>query len=192
MPSEPWLDLFAKYASKTGFQLVPIPSLEGAPLLSTSARLWRAPYAQMLVLPIVQVAEHELRLSARIGQEWLDLASMAVEREDHKVMDAYLVLVLGENVPRQMLGAVRDIELDPTACRKHVVWPLPGNEADIVWRRFLRVTPVGLPYSPTAAGMTNTPVLASEFEQSLLDSVKNLQGRAAASLHAQRPAGSGS
>jgi hypothetical protein len=190
MPAESWKTPLAKFAAKAGFETAPIVALVGAPNLPVTALLWRSRYAHLLVVPIETATETALRAAAALGQEWLDVSCMAEERTDHRVMDAYLLLVSGEPLPGSLFAIVQEIELDPTACRKHVVWPYPGadeEDEEIVWRRLLRVTALGLPASPAASGMTNTPVLNSEFQIRLLKDVKDLRGRAAARQHAEHP-----
>lgn len=185
MVTNSWEAVFRHYASQTGFSSAPLPTLTGAPVLPPKATLWRSTYAQILTIEFNLPTPDILQGHAKVGQEWLDVSSMALERNDHTVMDAYLLLVSLAALPREMLYVVRDIELDPTSCRKHVAWPLPGDSDDIVWRRLLRVTVLGLPISPQASGMTNTPTLNSDFEIRLLEDVKNLKGRPAARRHVE-------
>lgn len=187
MPPEGWKVPLAKFAAQAGFANVVIESLSGAPKLPATAVLWRSSYAQLLVVPIEDTTERGLRVAAELGQEWLDVSCMAQERTDHRVMDAYLLLVSDDPLTNTQFAAVQEIELDPTACRKHVAWPFPGTEDEIVWRRLLRVTALGLPTSPAASGMTNTPALISEFQKNLLQDVKDLKGRPAARQHAEHP-----
>jgi hypothetical protein len=186
--TDDWKVPLANYASKAGFAEATIEPLLGAPDLSTEARLWRSSYAQFLVLPIKSMTEAALRAAAEVGQEWLDLSCMAEERTDHRVMDAYLLIVSDDPLPDALFAAVQEIELDPTSCRKHVAWPCDdGEEEEIIWRRLLRVTALGLPTSPAAHGMTNTPLLKTEFHRRLLKDVKDLKGKPAARQHAEHP-----
>jgi hypothetical protein len=182
-----WKDSLAKFAKLAGFAEVELPVLTGAPALPDGARLWSASYAQLLALPVSETNGTALQSAAATGQQWLDLCCIEAERTDHWVMDAYLLLLSADTLPDALFATVQEIELDPTACRKHVAWPLPGNDADSVWRRLLRVTVLGLPPSPEASGMTNSPVLASDFQKQLLKDVKALNGKPAARQHAENP-----
>ncbi|MFI4985933.1 MAG: hypothetical protein ACHQF3_00670 [Alphaproteobacteria bacterium] len=187
MPPKDWKEPLARFATKAGFATAQTKHLSGAPELPAGAILWRSSYAQLLALPLAEANEQSLRDAARIGQEWLDVASMEQERADHQVFDAYLLLISSNPVLENLFSLVSEIELDPTACRKHVAWPETGLDTDVVWRRMLRVTVLGLPASPTASGMTNTPLLVTDFEKNLLKDVKALKGRAAAHQHAEQP-----
>lgn len=182
-----WGNSLAKFAKLAGFAEMHIPALMGAPELPSSARLWSAAYAQLLALPVADASATALQSAAAIGQQWLDLCCIEAERSDHRVMDAYLLLLSAETLPDTLFGTVQEIELDPTACRKHVAWPSPGEDEDTVWRRLLRVTVLGLPPSPEASGMTNSPILASDFQKKLLKDVKALKGKPAARQHAEHP-----
>jgi hypothetical protein len=187
MTSNLWKNTLAKFAMKAGFETAAIEPLEGAPSLPVTAISWRSTYARLLVLAVEAATKEALLATAALGQDWLDVCCMAEERSNHRVMDAYLLLVSDDPIPEELFGAVQEIELDPTACRKHVVWPCSGADAEIVWRRLLRVTALGLPASPAAKGMTNTPILPTELQRRLLKDVKDLKGRAAARQHAEHP-----
>lgn len=182
-----WQSPLAKFAKLAGFAEANIPTLSGAPDLPPSARLWSASYAHLLALPVTEASALALQSAAAIGQQWLDLCCIEAERSDHRVMDAYLLLLSAESLPDALFATVQEIELDPTACRKHVAWPLPGEAEDTVWRRLLRVTVLGLPPSPEASGMTNSPTLESDFQKQLLKDVKALKGKPAARKHAENP-----
>jgi hypothetical protein len=116
---------------------------------------------------------------------------MLQERTEKRVIDAYLLLVLPDLLPDTLFSIVSEIELEPTTCRKHVAWPVPGADEELVWRRLLRVTALGLPDSPTAGGMTNTPELKSDLQKLLLTDVKDRKGKPAARQHAIQPIGGG-
>jgi hypothetical protein len=187
MSADGWAAPLKKFAQKVGFENADFAEVPGAPKLPSTAVLWRSAYAQLLVLPITDTTEEKLRAAAGVGQEWLDASCMVQERADQRVVDAYLLLILSDMLPDTLFSLVREIELDPTTCRKHVAWPVPGTDDEIVWRRLLRVTALGLPDSPTASGMTNTPVLESDLQKLLLTDVKELKGKPAARQHAEHP-----
>lgn len=180
-----WKSPLGRFANLAGFVLSDLPAPDGAPELPPDAHLWRAPYAQLLALPIRKTDADSLMSAAAIGQQWLDLSCIEAERDDHRVMDAYLLLLSEEPMPDELFATIQEIELDPTACRKHVAWPLAGEDEEAIWRRLLRVTVLGLPPSPESSGMTNSPILDSEFEKRLLEDVKELKGKAAARKHAK-------
>lgn len=182
-----WHTSLAKFAKLAGFVETDLPTLTGAPALPPSARLWCAGYARLLSLPVADVSDAALQSYATTGQQWLDLCCIEAERSDHRVMDAYLLLISAETLPDELFATVQAIELDPTACRKHVAWPWPGDDEDTVWRRLLRVTVLGLPPSPEASGMTNSPILSTDFQKQLLKDVKALKGKPAARQHAEHP-----
>lgn len=182
-----WQNSLAKFAKFAGFTEVSIPTLAGAPELPSGTRLWSAAYAQLLALPVVETNATALQNARMIGQQWLDLCCIEAERNDHRVMEGYLLLLSAETMPDVLFTTVQEIELDPTACRKHVAWPLPGEDEDTVWRRLLRVTVLGLPASPEASGMTNSPILTSDLQKELLNDVKALKGKPAARHHAETP-----
>jgi hypothetical protein len=182
-----WQNPLAKFAALADFAEAKVPVLTGAPPLPSTAQLWSASYAYLLALPVSETTIDALRAAAPVGQEWLDLCCIEAERNDHRVMDAYLVLLNAETLPDTLFATVQEIELDPTACRKHVAWPLSGDDDDTVWHRLLRVTVLGLPTSPQASGMTNSPILDSELQKRLLRDVKALKGKPAARQHAENP-----
>lgn len=182
------LDLIARYAVPVGFQRIGLPALEGVPAIPPSSILWNAPYAQMLVISLEETNENALRQMVRSGQEWLDLSCAAQERSARNVIDGYLVLLLSE-VPGDALKVViRELELDPTACRKHFAWPVAAtNDADFAWARLLRVTSLGIPPSPELTGMTGSPLLDTPLQVRLLEDIKQLKGGNAARQHAENP-----
>jgi hypothetical protein len=182
-----WQNPLAKFAALAGFAQAKLPLLVGAPELPATAELWSASYARLLALPVSVTTHDALHAAALAGQEWLDLCCIEAERNDHRVMDAYLVLLSAQTLPDTLFATVQEIELDPTACRKHVAWPLSGDDDETVWRRLLRVTVLGLPPSPEASGMTNSPILESELQKRLLKDVKALKGKPAARQHSENP-----
>lgn len=187
MAADSWLAPLTKFARKVGFVQTSLGDVQGAPDLPSGSVLWRSAYAQLLVVPIINVTDENLRSTVAIGQEWLDASCMAQERSEQRVIDAYLLLILPERLPPELFQVVSEIELDPTTCRKHVAWPVPGVDDEIIWRSLLRVTSLGLPDSPTASGMTNTPTLSSGLQKMLLTDVKDLKGKPAARQHAEHP-----
>jgi hypothetical protein len=185
MATDVWAAPLARYAHKVGLEQASFVDVSGAPKLPSTAILWRSTYAQLLVLSVARATAETLRAAADVGQEWLDASCMTQERAEKRVVDAYLLLILPDLLPETLFPLVQEIELDPTTCRKHVAWPMPGTDEEIVWRRLLRVTALGLPASPTASGMTNTPMLASNLQKLLLTDVKDLNGKPAARQHAE-------
>ena len=181
---EDGLKIVEKYARLSGFGEMHIPSLTHAPHLPADVRYWKSAYAQFLVIPTQEITETSLRANAQIGQEWLDLACIQQEQSLGHVVDGYLLQILNSRPAEQLLRLVRTIELNPTGCRKHVAWPLPNRDGELRWLRIFRVTALGIPPSPSAAGMPGSPLLSDELESEILDTIRSLKSpRQAAIAH---------
>lgn len=172
-------------ASQVGFARAALPSVPHAPTLPISTAFWTASYAQLLLMVAPSSADSDLRIAAKVGQEWLDLACMQKEQIAGKVIDGY-VLILMESPPTdEVKVTIHSIELDPRACRKHFAWPDPSSDdVDLTWQRIYRVTALGIPESPETAKMTGSPLLLSSFEKQLLADIKEFKATDAARRHA--------
>ena len=106
MANNAWQSLLTHYANRVGFvksrKLASYPVHQNCK--TRPAMLWKSPYAQLLALPGLQPNEQELRNAANCGQEWLDVSCMVEERLKFKVVDAYLLLVFSEVLPRKLFS----------------------------------------------------------------------------------------
>lgn len=183
------LVLVSELALKVGFERAEIPSLRDAPKIPSGTELWKSSYALMIVVPLESSNVEDTAGVAQIAQEWLDLACMAEEQRHRPVVDGYILFLLASAPSKELEARIRELELDPTACRKHFAWPYAAEDPDLVWGRIYRVTPLGIPTSPVSEGMTGAPLLHVDAQRFLLEDIKNLKGRAAARSHANKPSG---
>jgi hypothetical protein len=181
------LELLDSLAKQVGFENAALPKLEQAPEIPALSRLWVAPYAQLLDIQS-EPTEDALRAAAQRGQEWLDLACMRTERKTENVVDGYLLILLTNPPEKSVQVVIRELELDPTACRKHFAWPEPSAEDDdLIWARIFRVTAIGIPTSPESSKMTGSPILETPLQKRLLSDIKDYKASEAARRHAENP-----
>ena len=166
------LDIVSTYAVRSGFRPDMPKPVVGAAQLPADAKLWISSYAQLLIIPCKGLAVEELVNVARNGQEWIDLTCQQRESETPAVFDGYLLIHLPQRPPFELTDCIRQIELDPRACRKHVAWPEDGEAAELRWLRVFRVTVSGLPSSPTSTGMPGSPILSSALETRLMEKLR--------------------
>lgn len=178
-------NLFGRLALQVGFQKHVTPLLAGAPTIPSETTFWKSSYAQIIVVPIEIDSVKELHEIVQHAQEWLDLACMEEEQRLKTVTDGYILFLLPNQPAEEIEMNVRALELDPTACRKHFAWPdNSATDPELIWGRIFRVTSLGIPRSPISAGMTGSPLLASEIEKLVLEDIKILKGKTAARQHA--------
>lgn len=181
------LELFERFATEVGFEKTDLPTFDQAPEIAKSSTFWVSRYAHILVVTS-EASEEPLRATAQKGQEWLDLSCMAEERRSGAVIDGYLLILLSGTPNKALETLIRELELDPTACRKHFAWAVESaTELDLVWARIFRVTAIGFPKSPESMGMTGSPLLDTPLQRKLLEDIKELKGRNAARQHAENP-----
>jgi hypothetical protein len=179
--------LIDRLAKQVGFEKSTLPQLDQGPDVGTCAILYTASYAQLLVIEAPTSGE-QLREAARRGQEWLDLACIERERQSGQVVDGYLLVLLATPPDRSIAETVRELELNPTTCRKHFAWPeLSVQDEDLAWSRVYRVTSIGIPPSPEFTAMTGTPILDSSLQINILTDIKDYKGRESARRHAETP-----
>ena len=128
------LQLVSTYALSAGFAVANPDALRGAPGLPDGSAFWRSGYAQLLVLKTEEREASQIRRLVQSGQEWLDLSCMNEERGGSAAVDGYLLLLLAHKPSGELDSAIRSIELDPVACRKHVAWPEDGDNAEVAAR----------------------------------------------------------
>ena len=180
-------ELFGHFATQVGFEKTGLPAFDQAPEIPESSTFWVSRYAHILVITS-EASEETVRTTARKGQEWLDLSCIAEERRSGAVIDGYLLILLSGTPDKSLETLIRELELDPTACRKHFAWPVDSAiELDLVWARIFRVTAIGFPKSPESMGMTGSPLLDTPLQRKLLEDIKELKGRNAARQHAENP-----
>jgi hypothetical protein len=179
------IEMIHQFATAVDFHQTKPDQVDLAPELPVTSSLWESSYAEMLALCSV-LTEDDIRNNVRIGQEWLDARCMKREAASGGVVDAYLIILLGEKPPKTLHDVVREIELDPTACRKHFVWPSEVDDKELRWSRIFKITAIGLPPSPLSVGMTNTPKLEDRTQIEILDDIKNLKPVNAAKRHGEQ------
>jgi hypothetical protein len=120
------------------------------------SRLWSSSYARLLVCPLPEAGDHsELERRLRKAEAWLD--EIILEHEDRgSPLDGYLVLLLAAPPGLSLGNRLREIELDPAFCRKHVLW----SEGGAGWKRQLeRVSVLALADTPSPAEPAILPEL---------------------------------
>lgn len=121
-------------------------------------RMWRAPYALMVLWPLDECSPEALAAAQRSGESWIEDRLLAEEAAGN-ALDGYLIVVLSEAPSSESLGRISDIEQDPRFCRKHVIWP-DSNGA--TFSRMLRITSLGLPAAGGGSGPAPNPDLTEE------------------------------
>lgn len=126
--------------------------LEGASVAS-QASFWVAPYACVLLWP-VETEASLLSEANRAESVFHDVLSARERPRGDRPIDGYLILLLATAPSDDIDDMVRELELSPQICRKHVVWPLEeANEAGAIWSRLEAVTVLGLPEAQTEGGI---------------------------------------
>jgi hypothetical protein len=180
--------LFARLASRAGFEQRAAPRLDEAPPVPPHTEFWKSSYAQIIVVPLEATSVEAVKKTVQHAQEWLDLACMEEERRFKAVIDGYILFLIATQPSEELEIGVRALELDPTACRKHFAWPNEAaDDPDLIWARIYRVTALGIPLSPISKGMTGSPLLNTKLQKMVLEDIKNLKGKAAARQHAETP-----
>jgi len=139
--------------------------------------LWRGDFAILLLCMVAKPAA--LKECQRKAQNELDRLLLEKEQDGRGTMDGYLLLCLS-TAPEttEERAMIRDLELDRSVCRKHIIWP--DGES---WAGLERVTI----FNPTLAGKGSPPGgwpadLTSE-ETFLRDAFGASNGRDVAVLH---------
>lgn len=103
--------------------------------------IWTSSFAVVALVPVFGLISEALRSTAHDAQEWL-WRRITLEEEKARFLDGYLLLALPTAPIDALRGEVREIELETSVCRKHVIWP----DADGGWTQKLwAVTCLGLP-----------------------------------------------
>lgn len=125
------------------------------------SRLWSSSYARLLVCPMPKnVGETEFEQRFESAQQWLD--ELLLEHEERGApLDGYLVLLLVEPPGPFLEARIRDIELDTSYCRKHVLWP-EGEGWD---RQLEKVTVLALVDTPSPAEPAILPELPERISE---------------------------
>lgn len=144
-----WMQPFAE---RVGFEL------EAGGADPPGVRVWRAPYALLGLWPVSGDTADGLLAAQNAGEAWIERRLLAEEKRG-SVMDGYLVLVLTSAAKPDLRKVAGFVELDARFCRKHVVWPEPGEKS---WSRVLRVTALGVPAVEVATGPAPPPELTEE------------------------------
>lgn len=98
---------------------------------------------------ILIVGFAEENSSKSVSDTWMGLQSAVGEmlltfEKDGMLIDGYLIVALPERPDEALHASIREMELNTSVCRKHVVWPL--DTSDKKWDNRLRyVTVLGLP-----------------------------------------------
>lgn len=128
--------------SSVGFILEEGPALpieETKPPAETL--IWTSSFAVMAVVPVLGLASEALRSTTHEAQEWL-WRRITIEEKSARFLDGYLLLALSTAPIDALRSEVREIELDTSDCRKHVIWP----DAESGWdQKLWAVTCLGLP-----------------------------------------------
>ncbi len=145
------MDLIEKYARAVGIDRNYPAEADG--------RIWGSHYAQIALCIVGDCAVDSLLSAMEKWQLKLDELLMNQEMENSTVIDGYLILAIPESPEDELRGVIRRVEMDTSVCRKHVVWPEPGDTPEVKWRRIFKVTALGLPPSPGLAKGADFPVL---------------------------------
>ena len=152
-------------ASPVGFELVgAAPTLDevSAP---EQTLIWESSFAVLALIPVPSVNIEALTKSEVAAREWMWRRLIQSERIG-KLLDGYLICALPATPDSSVRAAIRDVELDTSVCRKHVIWPT--TETD--WKEQLwGVTVLGLPtvqrVVPTTLATPSLPPIAARALQ---------------------------
>jgi hypothetical protein len=148
-----------------GFELVgAAPTLDevSAP---EQTLIWESSFAVLALIPVPSVNIEALTKSEVAAREWMWRRLIQSERIG-KLLDGYLICALPATPDSSVRAAIRDVELDTSVCRKHVIWPT--TETD--WKEQLwGVTVLGLPtvqrVVPTTLATPSLPPIAARALQ---------------------------
>lgn len=142
------------------------------------AAIWEGTYASLVLWPVAESDQSQVRLAVARGQDWIDAVLNATERRvPLRTADGYLVLALPARPSRELEEDIRQIELSTQVCRKHVIWPRPDMTS---WERLAYITVLGIPDSPEASELSaGWPDLRPRAAK-LIEDVEALGYRAAA------------
>ncbi len=145
------MDLIDKYAKAVG--------IDQKCTATAGGRIWAGRYAQIALCIVGDAAVGSLLSSLDGWQLKLDELLTKQEMENSTVIDGYLILAIPESPGDELRGVIRRVEMDTSICRKHVIWPEPGDTSEERWRRIFKVTALGLPPSPGLTKGADFPVL---------------------------------
>ncbi len=165
------VDLIEKYARAVGIDRR-YPAEAGG-------RIWGSSYAHIALCIVGDGTAGSLLAALDRWQLKLDELLMKQEMENSTVIDGYLILAIPESPGDELRGVIRRVEMDTSICRKHVVWPEPGETSEERWRRVFKVTALGLPPSPGLAKGADFPVLDG-LQKTIWDRIGEMGGARAA------------
>lgn len=151
------------FAESVGFTR--ITSLESDSGAHQQGVRWEAPYAQLVVWSIKSASESSIRSEVESAQEILDSILISIEKKVSKVVDGYLMFVLGNEPDSDLRALIRNIELDTRVCRKSFVWPSKRDDAEAKWWRVWRTTVIGLRESPAPGSGVDLPELKETHKE---------------------------
>lgn len=143
------------------------PLLDGPVHLPPAAACWNNEYALLCYWPVDATASASFLDEARKSVAWMH-AYLERSAKRGAFLDGYLVLGLPERPSN--LESVRDLERDPSVCRKQIVWPEPNDDFE---RTLRRIPSIGLPSPPHGINAQSVMNLTSP-EEALLEKISTL------------------
>ena len=127
--------------------------------------VWESRFALLAVIVLEDSTVEALKSASSAAEEWIWRRMITNERQA-KFIDGYLVFALHDEPSDDLHVATRELELDTSTCRKHVIWPTKEkNWRDQLWE----VTVLGLPDMSPAANVTvELPSLPDAARESLV------------------------
>ncbi len=152
-------------ASPVGFELIGVPQALDEVSAPEQSLIWESSFAVLALIPMRSVNIEALIKSEVAAREWMWRRLIHSEQLG-KLLDGYLICALPARPDSSLRAAIRDVELDTSVCRKHVIWPT--NQTD--WKEQLwGVTVLGLPtvqrVVPTTLATPSLPPIAARALQ---------------------------
>lgn len=132
-----------------------------------SIRVWHADYALVVAVPMEASKIDDSWLTI---DGWIDGVLVLRERQQKRVVDAYVVFLATGAKERTISNL---LELNRSICRKYVVWPESNDDP---WSGLSRVSVLGLPQVSTSLGKSDLPVPSDSLEplwRSIIDPDKD-------------------
>jgi hypothetical protein len=146
--------------------------------LPPGGEAWLSEHAWMLLWPVDDASSFTIKQAWRDAERHLDEVIPDEVATGGSVIDGYVVLALPERpTGDDALAMIREAELSPHICRKHVVWrddeandEDDGGASGRAWRNVDTITVLSLPNVTPSAGRVAFPQLPADAA-ALLDRI---------------------
>lgn len=138
--------------------------------LPPGGEAWLSEHAWMLLWPVDDASSITIKQAWHDAERHLDELIPDEVATGGSVIDGYVVLALPERpTGDDALAMIREVELSPHICRKHVVWRDGGANGG-AWRNVDTITVLSLPNVTPSAGRVAFPQLPTDAT-ALLDRI---------------------